>query len=204
VPVSLLFGDQQPRKSPIEVLRIMTACRDLLAKADSPPVPRGKSRIAVIDLTAATFPNPNATDRLLIVSDAAALIADASLEGLLESRLPRFRKIVLHRRHASFRRALYCVEGPLAYWVVTELKGANVHAEHAGTWKRREFAVRRIEAGNIKVAVVKLLVIRIAECAQRRNLVALERDDSAVEHRFRFVSGPELVGTSQGSGRYQR
>ena len=119
-------------------------------------------------------------------------------------RLPRFREIVLHRGHAALRRALYCVKGSLAYWVLTKFKRADVHTEHARTWKRCEFAVGRIEAGNIKIAVVKLLVVRITECAQCRDLVTLERAHSAVEHRPRFVSCPELVGTRQVSGRYQR
>jgi hypothetical protein len=145
-----------------------------------------------------------ATDRLLVVSDAAALIADARREGLLKSRLPRFREIIVHRGHGSFRRALNCVKGSLAYRVVTKFKGANINADHAGTWERCEFAVGRIEAGNVKVTVVKLLVLCITECAQRRNLIALERGDGAVEHRSRFISCPELFGTSQFGGQYQR
>jgi hypothetical protein len=67
----------------------------------------------------------------------------------------------------------------LAYRVVPKFKGANVDAYHAGTWKRCEFAVGRTEAGNVKIAIVKLLVIRITKCAQRRCLVALERGDRA-------------------------
>jgi hypothetical protein len=143
-------------------------------------------------------------DRLLVVSDAAALIADARFKGLLESRLTRFREIIVHRGHSSFRRALNCVEGSLAYRVVPKFKGAHVNPYHAGTWKRCEFAVGCIEAGNVKIAIVKLLVIRITECAQRRSLVALERGDGAVEHRSRFISRPELFGTRHASGQYQR
>src|SRR5262249_34985137 len=86
------------------------------------------------------------TDRLFVVSDAAALIVDARLKGLLERRLPRFGKIIVHRGHGPFRRALNCVKGSLAYRVVAELKGANINADHAGAWKRCEFAVRHIEA----------------------------------------------------------
>ena len=143
-------------------------------------------------------------DRLFIISDAAALIADARLEGLLESRFPRFREIIVHRGRGSFRRALNCIKGSLAYRVVTKFKGANINADHARTWKRSEFAVGRIEAGNVKVTIVKLLVVRIAECAQRGSLVALERGDGAVEHRSRFISCPELFGASQVGGQYQR
>jgi hypothetical protein len=91
----------------------------------------------------------------------------------------------------------------LAYRVVAKFKGANINAYHAGTWKRCEFAVGRIKAGNVKIVVVKLLVIRITECAQRRSFVALERGNSAVEHRSRLLSCPELFGTSQVSGQYQ-
>jgi len=149
-------------------------------------------------------PSGAVTDRLLVVSDAAALIANARLEGLLESRLPRFREIIVHRGHGSFRRALNCVKGSLADRVVTKSKGANINADHARTWKRCEFAVGRIEAGNVKVTIVKFLVVRITECAQRGSLVALERGNSAVEHRSRFISGPELFGASQAGGQYQR
>lgn len=131
-------------------------------------------------------------------------MADARLERLLESRLPRFREIIVHRGHGSFWRALNCVKGSLAYRVIAKFKGANINADHAGAWKGCEFAVKRIEAGNVKVTVVKLLVIRITECVQRRSLAALERGDSAIEHRFRFLSCPELFGTSQVSGQYQR
>jgi len=138
----------------------------------------------------------NATDRLLVVSDAAALVADACLKGLLESGLTRFREIIIHRGHGSFWRALDCVKGSLAYRVVAKFKGANINAYHSGTWKRREFAVGRIEAGNVKIAVVKLLVFGITECPQRRSFVALERGDSAIEHRSRLPSCPELFGTS--------
>src|SRR5690242_12049940 len=56
-------------------------------------------------------------DRLLVISDAAALIANACLEGLLQSGLPGFGEFIVHRRHASFRRALNCVKSSLAYWV---------------------------------------------------------------------------------------
>jgi len=145
-----------------------------------------------------------AAERLLVVSDPAALIPDARLEGLLESRLARFREIIVHRGDGSFWRTLYCVEGSLANRVLAKSKGANIDAYHAGTWKCCEFAVGRIEAGNVKIAVVKLLVIRITECVQRRSLVALERGDSAIEHRSRFIGCPELFGTRQVCGQYQR
>jgi hypothetical protein len=130
-------------------------------------------------------------DRLFVVSDAAALIADARCKGLLESRLSRFRKIIVHRGHGSFRRALNCVKGSLAYRVVAKFKGANINAYHAGTWERCEFAVGRIEAGNVKIPVVKLLVVRITDCAQRRSPVALERGDGAVLCAFDLI---ELEG----------
>ena len=142
--------------------------------------------------------------RLFVVSDAAALIADARCKRLLESRLSRFRKIIIHRGHGSFRRALNCVKGSLAYRVVAKFKGANINAYHAGTWERCEFAVGGIEAGNIKIPVVKLLVVRITDCAQRRGPVALERDDGAVKHRLRFLCRPELLGTGQGNAQSKR
>jgi hypothetical protein len=145
-----------------------------------------------------------AAERLLVVSDPAALIPDARLEGLLESRLARFREIIVHRGHGSFRRALNRVKGSLAYRVVTKFKGANINADHARTRKRCEFAIGGIETGNVKIALVKLLVIRITECVQRRSLVAPERGDSAIEHRSRFIGCPELFGTRQVCGQYQR
>jgi hypothetical protein len=143
-------------------------------------------------------------DLLLVVSDAAALIANARLDGLLQTRLPGLGEFIVHRGDASFGRGLNCVKGSLAYRVVTKFKGANINADHAGAWKRCEFAVGHIEAGNVKIVVVKLLVIGITECAQRRRFVALECSDRAVEHHSRFLSCPELVGTSQVSRQYQR
>ena len=113
-----------------------------------------------------------AIDRLFVVSDAAALIADARLKGLLQSGLTRLREIIVHRGHGSFRRTLNCVEGSLAYRVVAKLKGANIKAYHAVTWERCEFAVGRIEARDVKIAVVKLFVVLIPDFAQCRSLVA--------------------------------
>ena len=107
----------------------------------------------------------SAPDQLFVISDPAALIADAGLKGLLQSRLARFREIIVHRGHGTFRCTLYCVEGSLAYRVVAKFKGANIDACHAGTWERCKFAVECIEAGDIKIAVVKLFVVRITEFA---------------------------------------
>jgi hypothetical protein len=83
---------------------------------------------------------------LFVIRDAAALIADASLNGLLDGGLARFRETIVHRRDGSFLRPLNSIEGSLAYRIVAKLKGPNIDADHAGTWKCRELAVRRIEA----------------------------------------------------------
>src|SRR5262249_22976630 len=97
-----------------------------------------------------------------------------------------------------------CIKGSLTYRVGAKFKGPNVNTDHARAWKGCEFSVGCIEAGNIKIAVVKLFVIRITECAQRRGLIAFERDDSAVEHRSGFLGCPELLGPGQVSGKCQR
>src|SRR5215469_9410573 len=164
-----------------------------------------KADVARIDVR--SIPDPKRkwiAERLFVVGDAATLIADSRLERLLGRRLPRLWKIIVHSGHGAFRRTLNCVKGSLAYRVVTKSKGANINADHAGAWKHRELPVRRVEAGNEKIAVVKLLVFRIAERAQCPSLVGLERGDSAIEHRSRFLGSPELVGTNQVGGQNQR
>jgi hypothetical protein len=87
----------------------------------------------------------------------------------------------------------------LAYRIVAKFKSLNIDANHAGTWERCEFAIGRIEAGDVKIVIVKLLVVRIIEFSQRLGLVVLERGHSVVEHRSGFLCCPKLLGIGQRS-----
>jgi Cyclic nucleotide-binding domain len=160
-------------------IAILLRCMSLLLAQSGHPDSVSQCPLLGVKRTSAGISGMSAHDpkrkgaRLFVVSDTTPLIADTGLKGLLQSRLARFREIIVHRGDGSFWRTLYCVEGSLANRVLAKSKGANIDAYHAGTWKCCEFAVGRIEAGNVKIAVVKLLAIRITECAQRRSLIGL-------------------------------
>src|SRR5438067_12328831 len=66
--------------------------------------------------------------RLFVIRDGATLIADASLKGLLDGRLACLGEIEVHRNDASLRRTLDCIENSLAYRIVANLEGSDIHS----------------------------------------------------------------------------
>src|SRR5262249_50268491 len=66
--------------------------------------------------------------RSLVIRDAAALIADASLKGLLDGGLTRLWEIKVQHNDISFWRTLDCIESSLANWIVPRLKGSDIHS----------------------------------------------------------------------------
>src|SRR5260370_25358927 len=137
--------------------------------------------------------------RLVLVCDAAALIADARLKSLFGDRLGRtgFWEIIVGRGDASLRRVLNRFVRSLSYQVVLERQGTNINVQQRRTFIRRDLAVGHVVAEYVKIAVVELLIVWIIEFAECRSFIRLERANGAVEHYSRFLHSAELLSANQ-------
>lgn len=126
---------------------------------------------------------------LFVEADAATLVADARHKRLLWKGLgcAGLREVIVHCGDALFRRSLHRVVDSLSERVVLRFDGADVRTYQGLIGARRYFAVGHVEAKDVKIAVVVLLVVLVVELAQCCGLqLGLERGYGAVKHGSRF------------------
>jgi hypothetical protein len=141
---------------------------------------------------------------LFVVADAATLVADARQKGLLWNVLgrPGLREVIVHCGDAFFRRPLHRVVDSLSERVVLRFEGADVRTNQGLIGGRRYFAVGHVHAKDVKIAVVKLVVVLVVKFAQRCGLeLGLERGNGSLKHGFRFRRRAGLLSARKASAR---